>query len=92
MNDVALIVVGLIAVAGMGSLMWVVHRLVGTIKAMGDQLTANSGHQLERIKFETGAEAVRGYVSAIRPQNNGYAPNEPMPDAFIPERGMPDRG
>lgn len=86
--EIALSVLGLVSIASLAALVWVCNKLVGTIKSMGDQLTANSGHQLERIKYETGAEAVGKYVSAIRPnpQSNGYAPGEVIPDFVIPNR------
>ena len=82
----AFILLGVLSLGGIGAMSYCVFRLVGIVKSMGDQLTANSGHQLERIKYESGAEAVKGYVSRISPSNNGYAPSEPVPDMFVPDR------
>lgn len=84
--ETAMIVLGLLALAGMGAMVCACVFLGRTIVKMGNQLTANSGHQLERIKLESGAEAVGRYVGAVRSHvpDSGYERNEPVPDFVAP--------
>lgn len=88
MELIALAIVGLIALSCAAGLLWVLGRQGRLITHMGNQLTANSDHQLQRIKYEAGAEAVGEYARKVVTTNGHmWQPPAESPDMVIPNRG-----
>lgn len=84
---IALIVVSLIAVGAVAGLIIVCIRLGDANRRLGNQVIANSDHQLRRIAIEEGADAYREAQRAVSGRGSispGYDPPEELVE--VPSR------
>lgn len=85
-----LIILGILAAIGMTGLTVAVVCLCRTLHTMGNQLIANSDHQIERIRLETAADARPAPLRMPVYGQPGYAESFEQAQA-IPDRSMPER-
>lgn len=84
----ALIILGVLAGLGIGGLVAACAFMGRTIHKLGNQLSANSDLQVERIKYETGADRIREELPDPPALRNGRYLGEPdPPDMSIPSHG-----
>lgn len=85
MELAAIVSLAVLAFGAVAGLVYVLVRQAHAIVKMGNQLSANSDHQLERIKYEAGAESVGRYADAMRGAVRSQV--DENFDMVIPNRG-----
>jgi hypothetical protein len=90
-----MIVLSVLALAGLGGLITVAIVQGRTIHRMGNKLIANSDHQLQRIAIEEGADAYRDAQRlAVQRGSVSYTPtlDDEIPPEVTGEIRVPARG
>jgi hypothetical protein len=82
----ALIIIGTLAALAIAGLVVGICAQSRTILRLCNQLIANSDHQIERIRLETGADRIRE-EQRPDPVRWNPLPIDEQPDMSIPSRG-----
>jgi hypothetical protein len=87
-----LIVISILALAGMGGLIAVCMAQAKTNNRLANKVIANSDHQLQRIAIEEGADAYRAATAQARRGSVSYTAPEEIPPEVTGEFTVPARG